>query len=120
MIVFFDVTMVLLYYLVFIVYYQSLFPVKGHRLPQILLLLTLLITYVCLNVWNLSILNFPAVMIIIIVGLRFSTGMKWNQAAYAGATCVITAYCFRGILNAVSAFLYKRHAFFLLLTLIIL
>lgn len=112
MIIFFDATMVLLYYLVFILYYQFLFPIKRHRVPQILMILTLLITYVCLNTWSLSILNFPAVMVIMIVGLRFSTRMKWNQAAYAGATCVITAYCFRGIFNAISGFLYKRYAFF--------
>lgn len=112
MIDFFAIMMILLYYLAFIVYYQFLFPVKEHRIPQLLLILTLLITYVCLNTWNLSIFNFPVIMIIMIVGLRFSTRMQWNQATYAGATCVMTAYCFRGIFTAIGAFLYKRYAFF--------
>ncbi len=108
MIYFFAMAMVLLYYLVFIIYYQSLFPVKGLRIPQILLTLILVVaSYVCLNTLDLLFLNFPAVMAIMIVGLRFSVGMKWRQAVYGGCTCTITAYCFRGICAVISAFFYR-------------
>lgn len=107
MIFFFAMAMVLLYYLVFIVYYRSLFPLKKSAIPQVLLFLALVVAaYVCLNRWNLILLNLPVIMAIMIVGLRFSTGMNWSQAYYGGSTCAITGYCFRGIFVAISAFIY--------------
>lgn len=101
-------TMILLYYLVFIVYYQSLFPARGRKVFQVLLTLALIVaSYVCLSVWDLLLLNFPSVMVIIIVGLRLCTAMNWKQAIYGGGTCAITAYCFRGGLTAFISLVYK-------------
>lgn len=109
---YFAITMVLMYYLVFIVYYQLLFPVKGYRIPQIIFTLTLIAaSYICLNTWNLLLFNFPAVIIVLILGLRISTGMNWSQASYGGCTCVIIAYCFRGIFTAISSFIYRYQNF---------
>lgn len=100
--------MVLLYYLFFIIYYQQLVPVKGGRALQIIITLLLVIaSYVALNAWNQLLFNFPVTTLIMIVGLRFSTGMNWLQAFYGGACCTITAYCFRGIFTTISAFLCK-------------
>lgn len=108
MIYFFMIAMVLLYYLIFILYYQTLFPVKGHRvLPIILTLGLIATTYLCLTAWDLLVLNFPTVIIIMFVGLHFSTKMTWMQAAYGSATCAISAYCFRGIFTASCSFIYK-------------
>lgn len=102
------ISMVFLYYLTFIVYYQSLFFVKKHRVLQtLLILITVAASYICLNAWNLLLFNFPIVIIIMIIGLRFSTGMNWVQASYGGSTCAITIYCFRGILTAISSFIYN-------------
>ncbi|WP_312637311.1 ATP-binding protein [Oscillibacter sp.] len=108
MIYYFSMTMVLLYYLVFIIYYQSLFHVQGRRVPQIVVTLGLVVaSYVCLNTWDWLLLNFPVVMAIMVVGFHFTTGMNWGQAAYGGGTCTITAYCFRGIFTVISSFIYR-------------
>ncbi|PXX49227.1 GHKL domain-containing protein [Hungatella effluvii] len=113
MIVFyFAIIIVLMFYLVFIVYYQSLFPVKGKGIPYILLTLVLIAaSYICLNTWNLLLFNFPAVIIILILGLRISTGMNWSQSFYGGCTCAIIAYCFRGIFTSIISLIYSHQNF---------
>lgn len=112
MIYFLAIGMVLVYYLIFILYYLSLFPTGGHKAPRILLVLAAVIaSYQFLNAWNLLLLNFPTIMVIMVAGLRFCTGMNWKQAIYGGGTCSITAYCFRGIFTAVIALFYKRGDF---------
>lgn len=104
--------MVLLYYLLFIVYYQSIFPAQRRRIVQVVLTLVFVVaSYVSLNARDLLLFNFPTVMVIMIVGLRFSTSMNWRQAIYGGGTCAITAYCFRGIFTAVASFFYKSFDF---------
>ncbi len=98
----------LLYYLIFIIYYQYLFPAKGSKFPQILLTLSgVIASYLCLSTWNLLLLNFPVIIMVMAVGLRFSTGMNWLQASYGGFASAITAYCFRGIFTAVIALLHN-------------
>lgn len=112
MVFYFAITMVLLFYFVFIVYYQSLFPVKGYRILHILLILLLIaVSYICLNTWNLLLFNLPAVIMILILGLYITTGMNWSQATFGSCTCVIIAYCFRGIFTAIIAFIYRYHYF---------
>lgn len=101
-------TIVLLYYLVHIVYYKSLFPVPGRRIPQVVLILLLVAaSYLCLNALGLLLLNFPSVMLIITVGLCLCTGMNWKQSIYGGGTCAITAYCFRGAFTSIIGLLYQ-------------
>lgn len=103
-----SIVMVLLYYLLFIIYYQHIVPANNRRVPQIILTLLFVTTsYVWLNATNLLVFNFPSIMLIMIIGLRFSTGMNWIQAFYSGSFCAITAYCFRGIFTAVYALIYK-------------
>ncbi len=112
MIFYFAMTMVLLYYLLFMIYYRHLIPAKGDKVPQILLTLTIVIvSYIHLSAWNLLLFNFPIIMVIMITGLRFSTGMNWIQAFFSGGACVLSAYCFRGIFTAISALIYKSYDF---------
>ncbi len=68
-------------------------------------------SYLCLNALDLLLFNFPAVMVIMAVGFRFTTGMNWKQAVYGGGTCSINAYCFRGIFTVISAFIYRDRDF---------
>jgi two-component system sensor histidine kinase AgrC len=101
------VLFMLVYYLSFAVYYAKLFPKRRAR--TILFFPTLLLiagAYILLNLCNLILLNMPVVMIIMIFGLRVSTGMNWLQAAYGGCTSVLSAYCARGIFMAISAIIF--------------
>lgn len=106
------IVMILMYYLVFMLYYQKLFPVQRSR--QILILPALAIilaSYVFLNTQELSGLRFPAVMLVMVMGLYFSTSMNWLQALYGGGLCVLSAYSFRGIFTLTGFLVFQGHNF---------
>lgn len=103
---------ILFYYSSFAVYYNKLFPAPKVRIIPILLTLVLIVmAYIILNTYNLLVLNMHIVIILMVFGLRFSTGMNWLQAAYGGSISVLSAYCSRGILTAIYALIFPRKAF---------
>lgn len=105
-------TMILLYYFVFMIYYQKLFPASGIKIIQLLLTLILVAAaYLFLDTYSLRFLNMPVIMLIMISGLRFTTCMNWLQAVYGGSICVLSAYCFRGIFAAINAFVFQKQDF---------
>lgn len=101
---------ILLYYSFFLHYYTQLFPPEKSRRVQIALsLLAVIVAYMLMQHLDLRWMNIVAVMTAMVVGLRFSTAMSWMQAMYGGGTCVLSAYCFRGIFTAVGAFAVWQH-----------
>lgn len=106
------VLFVLVYYAAFGLYYRMLFSVrKARMLPLFLTLVLVAAAYILLNGYGLLVLNMPAVMLLMLLGLRFSTGMNWLQAAYGAGTSVLSAYCFRGILTGISAHVFRGRDF---------
>jgi two-component system sensor histidine kinase AgrC len=104
-------TVILLYYSLFLAYYQKLFPASSIRLSVICSFLTLILVlgiYWILNYYQLSVLNMPVVTFIMIISLNFSTGMNWLQSVYGGSICVMSAYCFRGIFTPLIVFLFEE------------
>lgn len=103
---------ILLYYCSFMFYYKKLFPVSGVRvIPFALILFLIVALYITLNAYNLLWVNMPAVMVAMICGLRFTTGLNWLQAVYGGITCALSAYCSRGIFTAISAIIFQGRDF---------
>lgn len=106
------IILILVYYSSFAIYYKKLYPVtKPWLIPLLLTLILIIMSYIILNRYNLLVLNMPVVMILMVFGLRFSTGMNWLQAAYGGSTSVLSAYCSRGILTAICALIFRRRDF---------
>lgn len=104
------IPVVLLYYYAFLLYYRKLFPAQRRRPIQVLLILAIIATsYVFLNPPDVRWLRLPIIMIALTIGLRYSTGMDWLQAAYGGSCSVLFAYCFRGIFAVISAFIFCNH-----------
>lgn len=100
---------ILLYYSFFLHYYTHLIPPEKSRRVQIALsLLAVIVAYMLMQHLDLRWMNIVAVMTAMVVGLRFSTGMNWVQSLYGGGTCVLSAYCFRGIFTAFVAFVAWR------------
>ncbi|HMM06754.1 MAG TPA: GHKL domain-containing protein [Clostridiales bacterium] len=103
---------ILIYYFSFAVYYRKLFPTPKIRfIAPLLTILLIVMAYILLNTYHLLALNMPVVMILMVFGLRFSTGMNWLQATYGGSTSVLSAYCSRGILTAICAFIFRGRDF---------
>ncbi len=106
------IVMILMYYLIFMLYYQKLFPVQQSRQILILLILAIVLaSYVFLDTQELSGLRFPAVMLVMIVGLYFSTSMNWLQALYGGGLCVLSVYSFRGAFTLTGSLVFQGHSF---------
>ena len=104
------IPVVLLYYYSFLFYYRKLFPVQGRKLIQILLVLSIITaSYIYLNPADIRWLRLPVIMITMTVGIRFSTGMDWLQAAYGGSCSVLSAYCFRGLFATIIAFIFHNY-----------
>lgn len=106
------IAVILLYYCVFLVYYQRIIPsAKGRLLPRALTLAAVVAAYLVLGAHDLRSLSIPVIMAALIVGLRFSTGMNGLQAFYGGSLCVLSAYCFRGMFVAISSFVFWERDF---------
>lgn len=104
------IPVVLLYYYSFLFYYRRLFPVQGRKLIQILLVLSIITaSYIYLNPADIRWLRLPVIMVTMTVGIRFSTGMDWLQAAYGGSCSVLSAYCFRGLFATITAFIFRNY-----------
>ncbi len=101
------IPVVLLYYYSFLLYYRKLFPMQKRRPIQVLFILAIIASsYIFLNPSDIRWLRLPVIMIAMTIGLRFSTGMDWLQAAYGGSCSVLSAYSFRGIFAVISAFIF--------------
>lgn len=106
------IVMILLYYSLFTFYYRKIFPTSGIKIISPFLIVPLVaVAYVLLRVYNLSWLNLPVIMLIMVFCLFFSTSMNRLQAAYGGILCVLSAYCIRGIFMAAGAFLFQEQDF---------
>ncbi|WP_313187083.1 sensor histidine kinase [Lacrimispora sp.] len=104
------IPVVLLYYYFFLLYYRKLFPIQKRRPIQVMLILAIIAaSYIFLNPSGIRWVRLPVIMIAMTIGLRFSTGMDWLQAVYGGSCSVLCAYCFRGILAVISAFIFFGH-----------
>lgn len=109
---YFAIVTILLYYFAFMLYYHKLFPAQ--RSKQIFALLSLAIvlaSYVFLDTQDLRVLRFPAVIVVVIIGLRFSTSMNWMQALCGGSFCVLSAYSLRGMFIAVGSLVFPGPVF---------
>ncbi|WRS28518.1 ATP-binding protein [Oscillospiraceae bacterium MB08-C2-2] len=67
----------------------------------------IVVSYSVFYAHGLLVLNMPVIIVIMIIGLRFSTSMDWLQAVYGGATSILSAYCFRGIFTAIGALIFR-------------
>jgi two-component system sensor histidine kinase AgrC len=104
------IPVVLLYYYSFIFYYRKLFPVQKRRPIQVMIVLAIIAAaYNFLNPTDIRWLRLPVLMVTMTVGLRFSTGMDWLQAAYGGSGSVLGAYCGRGIFAVACAFILRNY-----------
>lgn len=107
---------ILLYYSLFLAYYQMLFSACGNHFNIIwdFTTLTLILgVYLTLIYFRLSVLNMPVVTLIMIISLRSSTKMNWLQAVYGGSICVMSAYCFRGIFTPLIVVLFQSKELFI-------
>jgi signal transduction histidine kinase len=105
--------LILLYYFTFAIYYRKLFPMQGKRLIPFVLTFALIVTaYITLKSQNLSMLNMPVVTVIMMMGLRFITGMNLLQAVYGGLVSVLSAYCSRGVFVSLGALALGRPVLF--------
>ena len=99
------ITVVLLYYLSFLRYFQRVFPPQKNQWIRVVLsLLVVDGTYTLLEILGLRWLFIPVVLVAMAAGFRFSTGMTRLQALYGGGLCVLSAYCFRSVITSVVAF----------------
>lgn len=104
-----------LYYCVLLYYYKSLFPPK--RNPDLTIFLALFFLSIVYFFYYMSKIRWliaPIVLILMMTGLKLSTGMNWLQALYGGITSTVGAYSFRGVFTTVSYMvLVKNENFFL-------
>jgi hypothetical protein len=101
-----QIAVILLYYCIFLIYYRILFPpLNNNNTFIILTLLAITAAYVLRDIYKANWINLIIVLLIMVLGIRLSTGMNWLQAVYGGCTSVINAYCFRGIFVVISFFL---------------
>lgn len=93
--------MVGLYYLIFLLYYQRLFPLHEKSLIKVALSLAAVMGgYLLAGVNEILWLDPFLLTVVMTLALRFSTAMNWPQALFGAGHCVITIYCFRGIFMA--------------------
>lgn len=96
---------IVLYYFIFFLYYQKLFPAPKYRWPvTILSLIVINLIYIALGSLEMRWMGIPCILLAITPGLYFSSGMNWMQALYGGAVCVLSAYCARGIFTTILTF----------------
>jgi hypothetical protein len=101
---YYAIATIVIYYSSFLFYYQQLFPSSKNRwFHTALSLLVIAAVYGYLVPLDVAWLILPALLIMVTAGLRMSTEMDWLQALYGGGTCVISAYCFRGIFSVIFA-----------------
>ncbi len=94
----------IIYYFIFLKYYQHLFPTKENRFfLTFLTLLFILLAYAYLRATHMRWLNLPVILLIMTAGLKLTAGVTYLQALYGGSTSIISAYCFRGIFAAASS-----------------
>ena len=90
------------YYLIFLLYYQKLYPPDGRKiLPVILTFIFLSAVYIIFAIYDIQWLIIPISILGITISLWFTTGMNWLQSAYGAILSVISVYCFRGLFAAV-------------------
>lgn len=102
-----SIVSIVLYYLIFVSYYQMLVPAKSRSriLAAVCASLIMGAVYVVLHRLNMHWMSIPIILSIAVVGLRLSTGMTWLQACYGGNLCVLSAYCLRGIFASLGTLL---------------
>lgn len=101
---------IVVYYYIFIYYYQTLFsPKENKRVHTILALFLVAATYTILGLLDMRWLNIPFVAIVMITGIRFSTDMNWLQSVHGGSTCVLSVYSIRGIFTAIYALIHMEN-----------
>lgn len=97
--------MIIFYYYSFLHYFRQHFSVQGKRWIFVPVTLSWIAAiYVFFRSYGLHGLELPAIMLVLTVGLRLSTGMNRTQASCAGSFAVLCDYCVRGICMALCAF----------------
>lgn len=98
---------IILYYYLFVLYYQRIFPPKkAKRVQAVAFILIVAYTYMFIYKINMTWIIMLTIIAIMTVSLRFTTEMNWLQASYGASICVISAYCFRGILMSILSFFF--------------
>ncbi len=73
-------------------------PKKSKHIQALCSMLIVAFTYVFFHKIDMFWVVMILIIIIMTFSLRLTTGMNWLQSLYGGAMCVLSAYCFRGIL----------------------
>lgn len=98
-------TIVVAFYSLLILYCRRLFPIEASKyIPFPATAVGIVCVYILLDYFDVFMIELPCMAIVLIIGLRFSTGMKWRQAVCGGCTCLLFIHCLRMILTTAYAF----------------
>lgn len=102
--------LIMIYYTSFMIYLQNLLGIQGKSKWLYLLstLILILAVYGVAGSSRIYWLSLPFGVGVMMIGLRLSARLSWIQAAYCANLCILSAYSFRGMFTALSAFLLQK------------